>query len=77
MQVIRPYITSYRPLKSLVPRRVPVVRKPVIKPKVSEVEVVSYYVGKSIILFTMLYCTMNWWHYKTLRESQEKKDDDK
>lgn len=35
---------------------------------------VSYYVGKSIILFTLFYCGMNWYHYKELREENEKDD---
>lgn len=33
---------------------------------------VTYYTGKSIILFTMFYCGMNWTHYRDLR----KKDDE-
>jgi hypothetical protein len=37
---------------------------------------VSYYAGKSIILFTMFYCTLNWMHYKRLREENEKQDKD-
>jgi hypothetical protein len=36
---------------------------------------VSYYVGKSIILFTLFYCGMNWYHYKELREENEKDDE--
>lgn len=50
------------------------VRKPVVITKAAAIEEVSYYVGKGIILFTMFYCTMNWYHYKTLREKHEKKD---
>ena len=34
---------------------------------------VSYFVGKSIILFTMFYSGLNWLHYKKLREDNEKK----
>lgn len=38
----------------------------------------SYFVGKSIILFTMFYCSMNWWHYKSLRqELEDAKDKEK
>ena len=33
----------------------------------------SYYVGKSIILFTMFYTGLNYFHYKSLREEAEKK----
>jgi len=32
----------------------------------------SYYVGKSIILFTMFYSGLNYFHYKNLREEAEK-----
>lgn len=48
----------------------PIVIKPV---RVSAHDMVetSYYVGKGITLFTMFYCTMNWWFYKRLREDQE------
>lgn len=31
----------------------------------------SYFVGKGITLFTMFYCTMNWWFYKRTREDLE------
>ena len=34
---------------------------------------VSYFVGKSIILFTMFYSGLNWLHYKKVREDNEKK----
>jgi hypothetical protein len=33
----------------------------------------SYYVGKSIILFTMFYTGLNYFHYKNLREEAENK----
>lgn len=36
----------------------------------------SYLVGKGIILFTMFYCSLNWLHYKRMREDQEKDDKD-
>lgn len=77
MQVIRPYV-YYKPVRkvALTPsRQVHVFRT--CKVKVTQIEVTSYYVGKSIILFTMFYCTLNWWHYKALRENVEKKDDKK
>ena len=38
-------------------------------------EVTSYFVGKGIILFTMFYCSMNWWHYKRMREEIEKENE--
>jgi hypothetical protein len=39
----------------------------------------SYYIGKGIILFTMFYTGLNYFHYKKLREDIEKsnKDDNK
>jgi hypothetical protein len=36
----------------------------------------SYYIGKSVILFTMFYCTLNWYYYKRLREQQEEENKD-
>jgi hypothetical protein len=32
----------------------------------------SYYLGKSIILFTMFYTGLNYFHYKNLRQEAEK-----
>lgn len=37
----------------------------------------SYFVGKGIILYTMFYCTMNWWFYKRTREDLENDENDK
>ena len=34
----------------------------------------SYFIGKGIILFTMFYCTMNWWYYKRMQEDDENDD---
>jgi len=34
-------------------------------------ETSSYIIGKGIILFTMFYCTMNWWRYRREREEAE------
>ena len=31
----------------------------------------SYYVGKGIVLFTMFYCSMNWWLYRSVRKDWE------
>jgi cbb3-type cytochrome oxidase subunit 3 len=31
----------------------------------------SYFTGKGIILFTMFYCTANWWMYRRYREDCE------
>jgi hypothetical protein len=43
----------------------------------SVIDTTSYLVGKSIILYTMFYCSLNWLHYRRLRkqlEDEEKKD---
>lgn len=40
-----------------------------------DVEQASYFVGKSITLFTIFYCGLNWVHYRELRKKQD--DDDK
>lgn len=52
-------------------------------PKVSNFDMtlvdMSYYLGKGIILYTMFFCGLNYFLYKSLREEQEKnneKDDD-
>lgn len=50
-------------------RRIPLPLKASIDP----VEV-SYYVGKSIILFTMFYCGLNWAHYRDVRKRYEEDD---
>lgn len=34
----------------------------------------SYLIGKGIILFTLFYTTMNWWHYKKQYDDQENKN---
>jgi hypothetical protein len=35
----------------------------------------SYLFGKSIILFTMFYCSMQWYTYRSIRKEIEKKKD--
>ena len=37
----------------------------------------SYYVGKSIMLFTMFYCGMNWYHYRSLNEDSDENNNRK
>ena len=59
---------------SIVPIKQPNRYKHIYVPKSSwaeTAEVTSYFVGKGIILFTMFYCSMNWWHYKRMREDIE------
>lgn len=29
-------------------------------------------VGHSVVYFTMFYCGMNWWHYRSIRKQVEK-----
>jgi hypothetical protein len=36
-----------------------------------DIDTSSYLIGKSIVLFTMFYCGLNWFHYKQLREEME------
>lgn len=73
MMRIRSISVIRRPLPMV--RRLPsVARYPKIKQNalLQDVEVISYFTGKSIILFTMFYCSLNWMYYRNLR----KKDDD-
>ncbi len=32
----------------------------------------SHYIGESIILFTIFYSTLNWFHYRNIRKNIEK-----
>lgn len=63
-----------RPL--VAPERVVQYKKEVYVAKASMIEEVSYYVGKGIVLFTMFYCGMNWYHYRDLRKRMEEEDRD-
>lgn len=61
---------------AIVPRRLQITTAPYVRPLKSwqhDAQMASYFVGKGIVLFTMFYCTMNWWHYRRLREDEEKK----
>ena len=62
-------IRPYRPMRT--PPRA------IVKVRAWNIEESSYYVGKSIILFTMFYCTLNWSFYRDLRKRMEDDDDDK
>ena len=57
----------------------PVIRRILPAPPKASVDPVevSYFVGKSIILFTMFYCGLNWAHYREIRKQLEKDDDKK
>lgn len=46
--------------------------RPRVVPKASLQEAAGHYIGL-VVLFT---ATMNWWHYKQIREEAEAEDDD-
>ena len=84
----KPYITNIKPSRRYHNLRFPTyVSKPTYANHLNVVcksfdttdalTTVSYYVGKSIILFTMFYTGLNYFHYKRLREEAEKDDDKK
>lgn len=52
-----------------------VVRPTVRKISAHDLVQTSHYVGEGIILFTMFYCSMNWWYYKRTREDLERRQD--
>lgn len=41
-----------------------------------DVNSLTYFVGKGITLFTMFYCSLNWWYYRSLQDRDRQKDDD-
>lgn len=75
-------------LRRLITPRTPQVNRPCVKSmsfidSLNNVATSGYYVAKGIILYTLFYCTMNWWHYKRERKTLESskrnnknKDDD-
>lgn len=44
---------------------------------VQDLETAVYLTGKSITLFTMFYCSLNWWHYRSQRKQQERENNDR
>jgi hypothetical protein len=51
----------------------------VIRPKASYIDMLNtqaYYVGKSIILFTMFYTGLNYLTYRDMREEEEQKENE-
>jgi REP element-mobilizing transposase RayT len=41
-----------------------------------DIVTLSYFVGKGIIAFTFFYTSLNYFHYRRLREEYENKDED-
>ena len=73
----RPLYTTVVCRPVVAPRRFIVQQKQrvVVPPAKVSVEDASYYIGKSIILFTMFYCSMNWVYYRGMRKELEKESD--
>lgn len=61
-------IQKHRPVAKLITQNKCMVRRrPISKPVrayMQNYEIVSH----GIVYFTMLYCSMNWWHYRELRK---------
>lgn len=70
--VPRPYAFQHK--NGVVKRVKPVVKPLQVMSPTGQLVETSYYIGKSIILFTMFYCTLNWAFYRNLRKQHEEKD---
>lgn len=70
-------LLSKRNIKIIPNRRIYIIPKNYIVDGLNSVADSSYYLSKGIILFTMFYCTMNWWHYRSIRKDIETDEDDK
>jgi hypothetical protein len=46
-------------------------------PKASALESATYIVGQGVIVFTVMYCSLNYMYYKRLREDIENKKNKK
>jgi hypothetical protein len=54
---------------------VPVTKRILSKPPkafVDDLQFSTYIIGKGIIVFTMFYCSLNWWYYRNLNEEYDK-----
>lgn len=49
--------------------------RPRVSPEVSHIVDASYIVGKSIILFTFFYTSLNWFMYRKIRKDNEEDND--
>lgn len=73
-KVIKPII----PIKRIAPHKLIVIRDKRLQNKIIPRSIgidTSYYVGKSIILFTLFYCSMNWFYYRNTRQDFENYED--
>lgn len=69
-----PRVTPRRCVTVLSPRHSTVMR---ITPSEAGLIQASYVAGKSVILFTMFYCGLNWLHYRNMRIMQDQEEDKK
>lgn len=69
----RPLCAKTLTMRRATPQRV--AQRPRAPRALGGLEEVSYYVGKSIILFTAFYCSLNWMHYRNLRKKHEEHKD--
>ncbi len=68
-----PRITTIQP-RQLTRRPMVLKRNLTTKAFPIDLEFSSYIIGKGIIVFTLTYCTLNWYLYKRTREDMEKRD---
>lgn len=80
--VSRPRVLQ--PVRNVRPRSAsPSVQKQVAVPRAGLLESVNdlansaHLASKGVILFTMFYCSMNWMHYRRMREDSERCDQEK
>lgn len=68
------YLVSYGGAEVPVPRRGPGLPFPEGKdPVVESLEAGAKVVGDGVVLFTMFYCTLNWWTYRRARIAMEER----
>ena len=76
-RVVKPLSTIRA--RNFTPHQLVIVRdkrpKRIVTPKSLGIDM-TYYVGKSIVLFTIFYCSMNWFYYRNTRKDIEKYEDD-
>ncbi len=73
--IIRNHIVAKRRFSNLRPQTY-ITRSVKCKTGLYEnINVVTYYVGKSIMLFTMFYCGLNYFYYKEQHDKKNKNND--